>query len=657
MKPIIRKLTLCALLGASISAHAAESFFPNGEFAVPLGVDWGTASGGAQTFNFPSSGGNPDGYAEIVSSEGGGYAVLISNGDAPYPLASLGLVAGNTYTFSYDMIASVAGANKGGVKLESWSATGRISDSGDQRVTAASTGWATYTYNYAIDPTATHIKIVPLWTPNETVGFDNIKVNNTPFAVFVPAQIPNGDFEIPAGINWSYFTDGFGLDYPSTGGNPGGNAIIDGTTGVGGYGVLVAFDNAEKTVASLGLTPGGPCTIQMDMKLISGTNVGGLKLEGPAGFGPVIEPTPLAGLGEWATYTFEFTLQNGLNPVTQFKIVPLGRKDSIVAYDNIKILLPAPPGPLQASITTGTAVSWAALSTEKSYQPQESPDNSTWTNLGSALTGNTVNSVFDDSNSPFYRVEESVPTIQEAAYNGNFAEEGFDSVEAEGWEPAQSQWPTRLITGGRTDNGACMQLKVLNAGGVPNGSEINQNTDNVLDNDNGGITPGNTYTLSFWAKQISSGPSYVQEYRVSFLAEGGAEVQVGQWQAFPAAVGGDWEQKTLTDLVAPTGAVTAFIQIVGKTGAVDGGFGEVLIDDVSLLSSGFGAPTVIAASTLPALKVSWQSEVGKNYQVRSSVDLNAWSDFGGVIAGDNSIKSVYDTMVDPSQFYKVGELP
>ena len=204
-----------------------------------------------------------------------------------------------------------------------------------------------------------------------------------------------------------------------------------------------------------------------------------------------------------------------------------------------------------------------------------------------------------------------------------------------------------------------MQLQVLNVGATPNGSEIQQNTNSILDNENGAITPGSSYTLSFWAKQISSGASYVQEYRVSFLAEGGAELPPGggSWQGFSAPVGGDWQQKTLSGLVAPAGAVTALIQIVGKTGAVDGGLGEVLIDDVSLLSSGFGSPTPLAAATVPAVEISWQSLAGWDYQVQSSGDLATWSNFGGVIPGDGSLKAVYDTMANPSKFYRVGELP
>ena len=657
MKTIIRKLILCAtLLGASTSVHAAPVLFPNGDF------DNGNASwtevfgGGTTTYTYPDSGGNPGGYGTMNNS--GGWGIWVGNGDAQITLASLNLTAGETYNFFQDMTV-LSGSNVGGLKVDFIPA----GSTGDMDPPKINDAWNTYVFPVFIPPGTTAIKIVPVEGANSTVGYDNIGVDNTPVVPppFVPDQIPNGDFEIPAGANWSYFTDGFGLEYPTTGGNPGGNAIIDGTIG-GGYGVLVAFDNAEKTAASLGLTPGGPCTIQMDMKLISGVNVGGLKLEGPAGFVQIIEPAPLAGLGVWATYTFEFTLQNGLNPVTQFKIVPLGKGGSKVAYDNVKIVLPTPPGPLQATIAQGSAVSWTAPSAVNAYQPQESTSISgPWTDLGPKIVGNTVTSVFDGTTSPNYRVLESVPAIEQAVYNGGFEAEYIDSFTADGWESPPGQLAERITTDFRTGI-ACMQIKAVNGDplvGPPAESQTSQNTFNAnLDGGGTGtITVGNSYTLSFWAKQISAGASYAQEYRVSWLNGSGGEITVGTWQNFDLPVTGTWVEKTLSGLVAPVGATTAFIQITGKLGGVPGVEGEVLIDDVSLLSDGFGSPTPIAATAAPAVEVSWPSTTGQDYQVQSSGDLGSWSDFGGVISGDDTTKSVFDIISGPKKFYKVGELP
>lgn len=624
---------------------------PNPGFELPGGASW-NAVGPITSFSYPTTGGNPGGYG-VMDATNGQWGIWVANSDASLTLGQLSLTAGNTYNFTMDM-KIFSGSSIGGFKVDfvPSGSTGNIYPT----VIGTGSNWSTYTFPVAIPVGTTAVKLVPLWGPNSVVGYDNIAVNTTP--VVPPPIIPvvsNGNFEIAGGTSWSYFNDGPTISYPATGGNPNGNAVIDATVG-GNYGVLVAFNNAEVTAASLGLTPGQTYTFQVDMKILQGTGIGGLRLEGPAGFAVEQRPAKIGAGTDWATYSIPFTLQNGPNPVTQFKLVALWGLNSKVAYDNFRILLPAPPAPLQATITQGTSVSWTASSAANQYQPQESANaGGPWTNLGSPIVGNTSYSVFDGSKSSYYRVLQSVPTVQQAAYNGDFVLEGFDSTEADGWEPAQSQWPLRLATGGRTDGGACMQIKVINDTATPNGSEIQQNTNNVLDNQNGEIVPGNTYTLSFWAKQISSGASYVQEYRVSFLSAAGAEVQAGSWQAFSAPVGGGWEQKTLSGLVAPAGAVTALIQIVGKTGAVQGGLGEVLIDDVSLLSSGFGSPSVIAAATIPAVEISWLSIAGWDYQVQSSLNLSSWSNFSGVIAGDGSVKSVYDTMENSAKFYKVGE--
>jgi len=204
-----------------------------------------------------------------------------------------------------------------------------------------------------------------------------------------------------------------------------------------------------------------------------------------------------------------------------------------------------------------------------------------------------------------------------------------------------------------------MQVKVLNVGAAPGGSEIQQNTKDAdsLNPGAGAVNPGETYTFSFWAKQISSGVSYEQRYKISWLDDGGAIKGDSGWVGFTATVGGDWTQFTKTGLIVPAGATTALIQIVGVTGAVDGGLGEVLIDDVSLQGTGFGSPTTLDATTAPAVEISWPSKTGKTYQVQSATDLVDWTNFGGVISGDSTTKSVYDLMTPPKKFYKVGVLP
>lgn len=647
MKSNIRNLILTAVLGTSTGVRAAPVLFPNGDFSSPGGAEWGTASGGAQNFDFPDSGGNPGGYASIESSEGGGYAVLISNGDQPYPLASLGLEAGKTYNFTYDMMTSAAGANKGGVKIESWTSGGGLSNSGDQRVTSTGTGWASYSYQYTIDPAATHIKIVPLWTPNETVGFDNIGVNNTAIVPPPPTPVvPNGDFEIPGGASWAFFQGGGQtVTYPASGGNPGGCAVIHAFE-LPAWSVIVWNNNAPKTLASLGLTAGQTYTFQQDMKILQGTNIGGMKVDFIPGSTGDIFPTQLIGDGStWETYSFQITIPEG---VTQINVVGVGGPGSDVAFDNFKILLPEPPAAPQPEITLGTMVSWTPTVEGNTYQAQKSPDGATYDNLGGVFTGTGASSVFDPSPAAYYRVLEGLPVVEESIINGSFEDEFLGDLE--GWQFGQSQVPELIGTDARTGTNS-VRIKVENeaSGATANGSEVQQN----IANEGGTITPGSTYDFSFWAKQISSGPSYVQQYRVVWLSGAGAELGSSGFKAFSGAVG-VWEQKSTNGLLAPDGADSALIQIFGVTGAVDGGFGEVIIDDVSLATVGTGSTSVIAATTAAAAEISWKSITGQSYQVRSSTDLSGWSDLGGMITGNNTMKAVYDTPLVAKKFYQLG---
>lgn len=435
--------------------------------------------------------------------------------------------------------------------------------------------------------------------------------------------------------------------------------MIDATMNEG-FAAIEAFGGAEKTFASLGLAPGDTFIIQLDMKILEGSNIGGVRLVGPAAWeAPSLGLQRPAIIGDGSTWeTYSIPIEVPASPA-QARFTFLWGFNSKVAYDNVMIVLPGSAGTFQAAIAKGTSVSWTAASETNQYQPQQSADNSIWTNLGPAIVGNALSAVFDANTSPFYRVLESSPSVTQTVYNGDFSVEGDDDIFADGWTPVQSQAPFRLTTGGRGDNGACMQIKVLNVGAAPNGSEIQQNTKDAdfLNPGAGAVIPGNFYNFSFWAKQISSGPSYEQRYKISWLDDIGNVLGDGGFQNFPLNVTGNWVQLTQNGLIAPANTTTALIQILGVTGAVEGGLGEVLIDDVSLESTGFGESSVLAAATLPAVEISWPSKTGQNYQVRSSTDLIDWSDFGGVISGNNNTKAVYDTITPPAKFYKVGELP
>lgn len=184
MKNIV---TTLAIVASASMAQAVFVLVPNGDFAVAAGDSWNQAGSGGTVITYESTGGNTGGYGKIDNTAGAWGGVLVAEGGAGanpaggggIPLADMGLVAGNTYSFSLDMISFGDAGASGGIKLESWSDTGILTNSGDQNSSVATT-WDTYTTSYTIDAAATRIKVVPLTSGGGAVsiGFDNIGVEN-----------------------------------------------------------------------------------------------------------------------------------------------------------------------------------------------------------------------------------------------------------------------------------------------------------------------------------------------------------------------------------------------------------------------------------------------------------------------------------------------
>lgn len=169
---------LLAVLATVGVADAQLNLVPNGDFETAGGADWVFAGVGAGP-TFPATGGNPGGHGTIDQTAGGWGGVLVAE-DATLglSLSSLGLVAGNNYDFSFDMISLGSGGEVAGMKMESWDATSLLGDTGDVTFTST-TSWDTYTVNYTLDASAVGVKFVPLMVGQgvgSSVGFDNVGV-------------------------------------------------------------------------------------------------------------------------------------------------------------------------------------------------------------------------------------------------------------------------------------------------------------------------------------------------------------------------------------------------------------------------------------------------------------------------------------------------
>jgi len=190
-----------AFLGLVIQSPAVVIPIPGGDFEGTATDQWLEVSGdGTFLFNFPTTGGNPDGHAEIDhSADDGGFGIYVSASGGELSLESLGLTAGRTHTFQQDMILK-NGANVGGLKIEFLQDGVLQSDTGDLNPEPIEGGldWQTYTFDIAIPENVNGIKFILLWGSGSSVGFDNISVNDEPLAII--EEIPNADFETAEGV-------------------------------------------------------------------------------------------------------------------------------------------------------------------------------------------------------------------------------------------------------------------------------------------------------------------------------------------------------------------------------------------------------------------------------------------------------------------------
>jgi len=317
-------------------------------------------------------------------------------------------------------------------------------------------------------------------------------------------------------------------------------------------------------------------------------------------------------------------------------------------YSNVT----APPAPVTAVIHQGGQISWPTTA-GMTWTLQSSPDGSTWSNLFGPATGNGATNTYFDPRWPAQNTQYQVLQVSNGV--GNIvANPGFETgsgSNATGWTTSGSQPPVRINT---DDNGGsyCMQLLVTNTAAKPNSSEIDQNISTAGGNP---VVAGQTYTFSFWAKQISSGVSYVQNYGITWLNSGGGTAGSVGLSGFSAG-NGAWSQFTVTNLVAPAGAVNASLKIYGATGAVQSGYGGVLIDDVALSYGTAGGQTnVTAAVVQPGIQVSWPTTSGSLYDVQWTDTLGGnWSNLVSSVTGNGSTNTVTDTFgSDQARYYRV----
>ena len=203
-----------------------------------------------------------------------------------------------------------------------------------------------------------------------------------------------------------------------------------------------------------------------------------------------------------------------------------------------------------------------------------------------------------------------------------------------------------------------MRSALTNVSATPSEATLSQ----LVVAQGGIVVSGQTYVFSFWARQVTAGPSYLQQYQVQWLNNVGGGAGGSGLVNFNGVIG-SWTKLSVTNLKAPANAVEARVLFRFVTGAVAGGHGEVFIDDVSLDSGGGvagpGETNILQATIQPSGRISWPTLAGTEYQPESTTALGSgtWTNFSPMIPGDGGTKSLLVPMTRPQEFIRLQSPP
>ena len=366
-------------------------------------------------------------------------------------------------------------------------------------------------------------------------------------------------------------------------------------------------------------------------------------------------PPSLPGGATWVFTNSQFVILNvavGGNWPGNPDGTTIFPQQMLVDYVRVYSFASVPPAPVLADIQQGAQVGWPTK-IGATWTLQSAADGINWSNVLGPVAGNGLTNTYFDARWPAQAAQYRILEITNGAGN-ILANPGFETGSASvvsNWNTSGSQPPLRVNTDAHSGTYS-MRLLVTNTASTANTSQIDQNVTAV------GGTPviaSQTYTLSFWAKQISSGVSYVQNYGITWRNSGGGSVGSVGLTGFSAG-NGAWSQVTVNNLVAPANAVNAYLQIYGATGSVKNGYGGVLIDDVALSFATASQTNVIAAVVQPGIQVSWPSTGGSLYDVQWTENLvgNNWSNLVSLVTGNSTTNTVSDTLGNSQgRFYRV----
>jgi len=155
----------------------------------------------------------------------------------------------------------------------------------------------------------------------------------------------------------------------------------------------------------------------------------------------------------------------------------------------------------------------------------------------------------------------------------NFSFEEGQGDAAIGWTFTNIKPPIRSGSDAHTGSHSAY-INLQNEGKKPSESHIIKTID-------GKLIGGLNYELSFFVKQIKPGTGgYIQQYFVEWWDEDQQAVKGTGFKQFSSKIG-DWEKIVVPGLDIPENVRSVKLLFRFVTGAIEGGSGEVFIDDIN----------------------------------------------------------------------------
>lgn len=155
--------------------------------------------------------------------------------------------------------------------------------------------------------------------------------------------------------------------------------------------------------------------------------------------------------------------------------------------------------------------------------------------------------------------------------NASF-EEGQDD-NAEDWVFTNTQPPLRSDSDANTGSYSAY-VKLENIGKTPSEAHI-------LKTIEGNILSALNYEFTFFVKQIKQGTGgYIQQYLIEWFNEDEQKVEGTGFKKFSGKLG-EWKEIVVPDIEIPDNVRSVKLLFRFVTGAIEGGSGEVFIDDIN----------------------------------------------------------------------------